>query len=671
MPMTTEEEKAQVECLKFIKTVDGSFKASNQKARAGLSQDFYRGAQWTKAEHDIYRSKGVEPITINRCKPTIRSISGTQRQNKRDIKVRPGREGTESVAKVLTALCKHAVGPQGEYVFSEVFKDGLVKSESYLRLTIEKYTSPGGDIEVSHRSLFSVDVDPAAIEYDLNRSAKFLIDRDWIDKEEIDFKYPDKADEISSGIGLAGEFDDPNGVIAYLCEDDEVDDYDESSNGGEVNRRKYRYLVREIWWKEKVPGLRVLDQATGMSRVISGDLLKKHGKRLKGDANYITADEGGTVLHKTVMVGKVVLEDEENPLGEQIQDIPYFRFSPDYDNGYAMSAIQDIISLNREENINRTLATRYLGQTVNSGWITDKGSPKAIKKLEQFGSVNGVVFSRADYGNIEKIKPNILSAGHMILSEQAGRDVKDISGVNDEMLGIDNNKVVSGKAIQLRERSGMRTNEPIFDNFDRTLQLFGDMLVKMITKLNIYTDDEIRAIVSESDLLDLKMLQRAHAEITQAIGGDLPLPANPEELAPNPNMMAMVQPEDQEMVYEGIKTGIRAAAMYAERYPELKQKWDDVIKQHAIELLLKELRDDKVGQYGIVVSLSASAPTVRMQNMLELEMIQDKYGMIPPDVFIDATELANKDEIKAGIQQMMQAQAPPPKPAAKKKEKAA
>ncbi|KKL79318.1 hypothetical protein LCGC14_2016030, partial [marine sediment metagenome] len=587
------------------------------------------------------------------------------------IKVRPGREGTESVAKVLTALCKHAVGPQGEYVFSEVFKDGLVKTEAYLKLNVNKHSSPGGDIEVSHRSFFSVDVDPDAVEYDLNKSAKFVIDREWKDKEEIDFKYPDKAQEISNGIGLGD--DDTNGLAAYLIEDDEIDEYDESSHGGEVSRRKYRYLIREIWWKEKTPGLRVLDVATGTSRVISGELLEKHGKRLKGDGRWVTSDEAGTILHRTVMVGKVVLEDEENPLGDQITDIPYFRFSPDWDNGHAMGAIEDLISLNREENINQTLATRYLGQTVNSGWIVDKAGTKAEAKLKQFGSVNGIVLSRQDYGSIEKIKPNQLSQGHMILSEQSARDIKDISGVNDEMLGIDNNKVISGKAIQLRERSGMRTNEPIFDNFDRTLQLFGTMLVKLITKLNIYTDNEIRAIVSESDLLDLKMLQRAHAEITQSIGGDLPLPATPEELAPNPNMMAMVQPEDLQMVVEGIKTGIRSAQMYAERYPELKQNWDEVIKQHATEMLLKELRDDKVGQYGIVVSLSANAPTVRMQNMLELEMVQDKYGMITPDVFIDATELTNKDEIKAGIQavQQAQAQAAQPKQPAKKKEKAA
>lgn len=661
MEKTDKEKQVQTQCLKFIRTVDGSFKASNQKARAGLSQDFYRGAHYTKAEHDVYKSKGVEPITINRCKPTIRSISGTQRQNKRDIKVHPLREGTESVAKVYTALCKHAVGPQGEYVFSEAFKDGLVKTECYLRLGVNKYTSPGGDIEVSRRSLFNVDVDPASVEYDLNKSAKFLIDRDWVDKEEIDFKYPDKASEISSGIGLADEDEDPSGVIAFLCDDDQVDGYDELSNDGEVNRRKYRYLVREIWWKEKVAGLRVLDQATGKSRVISGELLKKHGKRLKGDGRWITANEAGTILHKTVMVGKVVLEDETNPFGDQVQDIPYFRFSPDWDDGYAMSAIEDIISLNREENINRTLATRYLGQTVNSGWVTAGGSPKDIKKLKQMGAVNGIIINKADYGNfVEKIKPNPLSRGHMILSEQSAKDVKDISGVNDEMLGIDNNKVVSGKAIQLRERSGMRTNEPLFDNFDRTLQMFGTMLVRLITKLNIYTDDEIRAIISESDLLDLTMLQKAHAELTQSIGGDLPLPATPEELAPNPAMMAAVQPEDQQMVLEGIKTGIRAAQMYAEQYPALKQNWDEVIKQHATEMLLKQLRDDKVGQYGVVVSLSASAPTVRMQNMVELEMIQDKYKIIPPDVFIDATELTNKDEIKAGIRTMQQAAAQPP-----------
>ncbi|NIP51033.1 MAG: hypothetical protein GWO26_03425, partial [Phycisphaerae bacterium] len=59
------------ECIKYITDSKDSTTATSQIERMKLAQDFFRGGkkQWTEEEYNIYKSRGVEPVTINRCKP--------------------------------------------------------------------------------------------------------------------------------------------------------------------------------------------------------------------------------------------------------------------------------------------------------------------------------------------------------------------------------------------------------------------------------------------------------------------------------------------------------------------------------------------------------------------------------------------------------------------------
>jgi hypothetical protein len=67
------------------------------------------------------------------------------------------------------------------------------------------------------------------------------------------------------------------------------------------------------------------------------------------------------------------------------------------------------------------------------------------------------------------------------------------------------------------------------------------------------------------------------------------------------------------------------------------------------------LRDDK-GLYGVKVTISSAAPTERMAQFLQMDALLSKYGqLIPPDVFLDLTDLPQKEEIKARMLQQQQA----------------
>jgi hypothetical protein len=179
-------------------------------------------------------------------------------------------------------------------------------------------------------------------------------------------------------------------------------------------------------------------------------------------------------------------------------------------------------------------------------------------------------------------------------------------------------------------------------------------MLQVIIQNDFYTDEEIRAVVGDSGLMDTKMLQKAHARLVGMVGVDLP---EPKPLPPlDPMVMSMVKPEDAPMVLETVREGAEDALRYEKAYPMLRASWEDVIKQQATMMLLQELRNDTTGKYGVKVTVSPSAPTERMARLAEMEAVQEKYGIIPPDIFIDATDLPNKEEIKAGMQQQAEAQ---------------
>ena len=81
------------------------------------------------------------------------------------------------------------------------------------------------------------------------------------------------------------------------------------------------------------------------------------------------------------------------------------------------------------------------------------------------------------------------------------------------------------------------------------------------------------------------------------------------------------------------------------------------MKEIAIRKLLDELHNNK-GLYGVKVTVSPSSPTERLSQFIQMDSMMKNYGqIIPLDIFLDLTDLPQKDEIKKRIQENQQAQA--------------
>ena len=642
--------------------------ARQVRERAQLHQDFFRGGthQWTEDEWNAYKSKGVTPVTVNRCKPVAKALMGMQLQNRQEVSVLPRRNGSAVVAQVHRELLKHTQDVSyADYVYAQVLLRGGIDTESYLKYEIDRGMNPNGQPLIRGLSTWQVDVDRNGTEYDLNESAEYVIERKWMRQAEMHAMWPGAKEEINLATGRGVNITDaedanPTERLATFMSGDGMLADDDAESDTQIPDtdllRKYRFLLKKVYWKEIKARLIVQDTQEGGkgTRIIDDQkTVEKLSRKAKKSVRFKLFNVSRKILHETVMLGEQLLEDIEEPLGPNVTHYPIARYSPIWDEGYPMGWLDDCVPLNKEENIHRTQTIRLLNQTANSGWIVGSADNKrALAMLKNFGAVPGVVVDRSKFGNfIQKIEPNQLSQ-HFVMGQQFELDVKRVSGVDDATQGYQTSGSESGRAIGLKAQSNRLSNELYFDNFYRTLEIFGTLMMEAQLNNDFYTDEEIKSIISESSLLDMKLMSQARFRLTSQQGGvDLP---PPQVLPPiDPNMFAIIKDEDKGDVMERMRDGAEGAELYNQNYPQLNQTWEDIIKVEATNMLLKQLRDDK-GMYGIKVTISPSAPTERMAQFLQMDALLSKYGqLIPPDVFIDLLDMpeAQREKIKSRLLQ--------------------
>jgi len=466
-------------------------------ADAGLSDEFaamqtgfafYAGNQWSGKDLAKLEREGRPALTINLILPIINLLSGIQRQGRQDVSVVARKGGLKPLAAVFTQVLRHCLDiTEADYELADMFTDGIIGGKGWLKMSVDYTEDPiYGDIALKKVSPFSVREDPDAKEYDLNRSGKYIICDEWMDKKALLLNYPDKRLDIEAG-GL--NIDTASGDVV-----------------GEGDAARWR--VRKCWWKAYENRTVLIDTATGKMKPIGADTFA--AKAIAAASDRWTVKEWVVpVLNKTVTAGDIVLEDISNPFGESVQ-FPLYRFCPMWVDGGAMGVIANMIGPQQEVNKRRSQALHNLNQAANSGFKVKKSLNNYDKYIAKFGSKPGIVLdeSRAG-GSIERIEPAPLSEGHIRASDMSASDLREISGANADLLGqVYNGRPESGKAIALRQSQGMKVIEIVFDNLSRTQKLMGKSLVDVIRFTDIYADDEIAAIVTENEAdVDLSRLK--------------------------------------------------------------------------------------------------------------------------------------------------------------------
>jgi len=487
------------------------------RQRANKALRFYEGSgQWESATRELLKSQGKPALTINRILPVVNVIWGQQLKNRSEIRLYPRKRATKAVAELGSALIKHAMSCcEGYDAVSDAYRDGVITGKGWLTVDrVFDHDPISGDVVVQAPNPLLIYEDPRNTAYHID-GGEFVFRERFVTKTQLEAHYPKQAKAALDAMeddwskvwaGQAGEGDGYLAAVAKLL-DTEGDDVGEGLPG---------VVVRECWY-------RTFESVSTASARINGRLVST---RLEDEAQearleQFVAEHPGheidrarvvvPVLHLLVMVGDVLLKTEDDPLNG-MTTFPYIRFSPYWLHGHPFGVVDNLEGPQEEHNKLRSQTLHLLNTAGNPAWKAKRATPHGRHLIDQYGSTPGVLLELDDFGGIlERIDPASLSAGHFALAERAQEDIREISGANPDITGTQPEQSESGRARLIRQEAGQTTLGPIVANLRRTEAAFGDMLWEFMRHNDVYSPEEIEAVIDEDTLAAIGGVQGAVA----------------------------------------------------------------------------------------------------------------------------------------------------------------
>ena len=650
--------------------------------RMSRAERFKIGDQWDPEVLEYNKAHNKISLKINKVLPTVNFITGQQIQNPRDVKVIPLRRASEGVAKVKSALVKHCIdSADAARAMSDAFDQGVTTGRGWFGLIVSFDDDiQNGDIEIRHYDAFSVLPDPTCVCYDLNDprgGAQYVRVEEWIAKEKVEGEYPAKKQDLVQAYYNLSRHGD--GVIASISSfmfgrDGALDIRDsyrdvgsayqsDTTNG--VDKANSCYRVATVWWRDYVKGGYLVRANDPLERMpLTGKALRfaKQAVEQVGEdvAQVVEQKADGTpimvaVMNRTIHVGDCILEHREDVFNG-VAMFPLVRFAPYFDGSYEYGVVENLIGPQEQMNWSWSMECNLIKQLANTGWKIARGAGSRIKEfLRDHGSEDGIVLDESDAGGrIEKIEPTTFPASYDVLTERGSRHIQEIANVRLENPEFDKRQM-SGRAIALKQQSSFTGSAPLFAKWDRTLEIFARTLVAILDANDVYSDDEIRAVLDESDLIDTQMLQRAKSQVGQMLAQrGLSIPQDPPAM-PVPQVLAIMEPATrwaEESDYQ----------MEMAAWQRLQAGLEQIARPMAVQMLMAEMKKRSVGKYGTKVTLSPQAETFRMAQavgVMEMHETLVKTGQpgISRRKLIEVSNLPDKEELIADVPQAMLPQA--------------
>jgi len=511
--------------------------------------DFYFGGekQWASADLQLLKQQKRPVLTFNHLLSLVNLVSGYQRQNRQDIKVYNRKGGSKNVADILTEIIKHIHDNcYGDWETSMAFVMGLIAHKGFIGINIDYDDDVvNGDIVLQNLSPFNVLPDPSFERYDMS-DAQFIFQHSWLPKSRIAMAYPEKEKELE-GLSSVKEIDKQ--LIPYT----EGDTYHDAEGDAVTQVEKYRYRVKQCWWKKFETQKFLVGTGTGMvKRVDFPEAKIKKLKEMYPSLGYIKRVI--PVLNATTFVGDTELDHLEDPFNgvKRYPIIPFFCYWIENKHFGLLTQLKDP---QREINKRVSQALHHLNQSANSGWIADNDALVDWTVLEDFGSKPGIVIKKKKGSFLQRTEPARLSEGHITLAQIGKETIKAVSGVNPALAGETGPRQESGYLMELRRSQGLINLESIFDNFRLTKQILGTTLIEMIQKTDAYSRQEMLTLVLDGETKEINLRQQIAEKGIDQIKNDLTIGKYKCVVSASPHS-ATERLKNFYMLVEAVKAGL-------------------------------------------------------------------------------------------------------------------
>lgn len=420
--------------------------------------------------NDIYGNVPAfrrKQLSFNRIRRVINMVTGYQRQHRFSTVVTPVENSCTETADQFSRMMIWANNNANTFeTISQAFDGACTTGLNLLSVWMDYREDPiNGDVRVDNVSYNEYLIDPFFKKHDLS-DCRFLWTRKWLAKNEIKSLLPDKVDEIEHMTARGwkdGKFQFQPESYNYAMQD--LISYDEFYY--------MDYRTRKIF----------VDVTTGES------LEWKHDndgavQYLKTFPNIQMVDQTIPTVKLAILVNGKVLYHGQNPMG--IDRYPFVPVIGYYEPQipYFPWRIQGIVRGLRDAqylyNRRKVIELDILESSINSGIKYKEGSLVNPKDVFLTGQGRALAIAReANMDDVQQMMPPQIPPSMMQLSEILAKEISEISGVNEELLGSATDDK-AGVLSMLRQGAGLTTLQVLFDQLNFSQKLLGQIFMDLM-----------------------------------------------------------------------------------------------------------------------------------------------------------------------------------------------
>ena len=421
-------------------------------------------------------------FNFNRIRRIVNMISGHQRQHRKSTVVQPIEGSDEITSDQFSKLLFHVNNRGGVLpTISEAFEGAVTTGMNLLSVWMDYRNDPvNGDIQVDNVSYNAYLIDPYFKKMDLS-DCNSLWTRKYLSRTQAMALLPGREKEIENMSGWGNR----DGKFQFMPE---------SYNYGMQDLLIYD----EFWYLDSRRQKMLVDGESGETMEWKGndDDLTEY---LRFYPRIIVTDvQIPTVKLALVLQGKVMYNGP-NPLGTDTYPfVPVWGYYEPQIPEFPWR-IQGVVRGIRDAqylyNRRRIIELDILESQINSGYIYKENALVNPKDIYLQGQGRGLaVKAEASMDDVRKIEAANVPSSMIQLSELLGKEMAEVSGVNEELLGSATDDK-AGVLSMLRQGAGLTTLQILFDQLDASQKILGNLCMRLIQQN--WTPGKIQRILNE------------------------------------------------------------------------------------------------------------------------------------------------------------------------------
>lgn len=422
-------------------------------------------------------------FNFNRIRRVINMITGYQRQHRYSSVVVPVENSDQDTSDQLSKVLFWA-NQQGNVLetISEAFEGAITTGMSLLSVWMDYRQDPiNGDIRVDNLAYNEFMIDPYFKKKDLS-DCRFIWTRKWLSKTELRSIFPERQYEVDS-------------MYARGWRDGKFQFEPEAYNYGMQDLLSYD----EFWYMDYRTKKMLVDTETGGSIEWKGDDDNLALYQYRFPQIQVIDYQQPTVKLAIVINGRPFYNGV-NPMGniDRFPHVPvmaYYEPQVPYFPWRCTGVVRGLRDSQYLYNRKRIIECDMLESVVLTGVKYKEDSLVNPKDAFLTGPGRSYALKQeASMDDVQPIPPPQVPPSFFQLSELLGREIQEISGVNEELLGsaIDDK---AGILSMLRQGAGLTTLQILFDQLNFAQKELGKVCIGLIQEN--FTPGKVKRIINE------------------------------------------------------------------------------------------------------------------------------------------------------------------------------